>query len=241
MAETKPKTLDEVELPETKPYRVAMLGATYMKAEAVYGPTGPMLSFMHELGKRGDVIELDEAQAHRLLELGAVVEADDPRGYGEMDENELAALAKARGVDVRSSSLDPAQPLRLDYVNALQSYDAGVTSLLPAQEGELAQPSPVPTPEQNRGPNGEPITPDEDVPEKVRNAPEATEANVNALGEYLKDAKPNADETIAIAGGTPDGARAVLDAENLVTGHDPRAGVERALLKIIDEEEAGGQ
>src|SRR4051812_24799520 len=114
-----PRTLDEVELPETKPYRVAMLGATYNKAEAVYGPTGPTLQFLNVLGSRGEIIYLDDAQAHRLLALGAVKEADDPRAYTEMNETELAALAKSRGVEVRSSSLDENQPLRPDYIAAL--------------------------------------------------------------------------------------------------------------------------
>jgi hypothetical protein len=300
-----PRTLDEVELPETKPYRVAMLGATYNKAEAVYGPTGPTLQFLNVLGSRGEIIYLDDAQAHRLLALGAVKEADDPRAYTEMNETELAALAKSRGVEVRSSSLDENQPLRPDYIAALEAHDAGVASIVPVQppappegpgglrpehEGMQGVPGSPPAASTSADPA---LTGTGDVPSDVDSlkgqaltdaaaaagidvttggskrdggmtadevraalrerattggtseadvivsgAPAATEANVNALSTYLQRVSPTPEQTVAIARTNTDdpaeGARAVLDAENMITGHDPRGSVLEQLQAIID-------
>lgn len=243
MANTKPKTLDEVELPDLEPYRVVIMGATYQRPLAVYGPTGPMLAFSHEVGARGSVILLDEAQARRLVDIGAVKPTDDPRSYDEMLEPELAQHARALSVEVRSSSMDPKQPLRQDYIDALQAFDAGVSSIAPVQDGPLAVDPPVPNPEQNPGPaGGAPSDQEPEVSEKVSGAPEATGANVNALATYLKRVTPNADETVAIAArdaANGESAQAVLDAERIATDNDPRATVEKRLLKMI--EDGGGE
>lgn len=233
-----PKTLDDVELPDTKPYRVAMMGATYNRAYAAYGALGPTLIHSNELAMRGDVIQLDAAQARRMLDLGAVKETDDPRSYSEMTPAELFELAKRRGVDVRSTSLAADRPLAIDAVNALNAYDAGVGSLVPVQSGPLAVASPVPVPGQNPGAGN--AAPGEGESEKVTGAPDATGSNVNALAEYVKRVRPTNDDMVAIAqrssGGPQEGARAALDAEEVATGGDPRATLVPRLQAIIDGE-----
>jgi hypothetical protein len=209
MAEPKKvlQTLDDVELPPTTPYRVAMLGATYYEAEAVYGPTGPTIAHVGKLAKRGEVIMLDEPQARRLLDLEAVKATDEPRSYEEMHEPELARIAKARGITVPSSSQDAAQPLRDDYINALTSYDAGVASIAPAQVGGQAVPAPVPVPEQN-------------VPAGVPTAP---------TPEADGGPKPEADEFDALTG-------ADLTAAAETAGVDVKTGGSRANGSLTADE-----
>jgi hypothetical protein len=110
-----------------------MLGATYYEAEAVYGPTGPTIAHVgSSAARRGDHARR-AAGAPVCSRSSAVKETDEPRSYEEMHETELAALAKARGIEVRSSSLDAAQPLRPDYIAALEAHDAGVASIAPVQ------------------------------------------------------------------------------------------------------------
>lgn len=256
---TPPKTLDDVEMPETEPYRVAILGATYMKPTAVYGPTGPTLVHSNELATRGEIIYLDEAQGNRLTSIGAVKKADDPRSYEEMSDKELHALTRQRSVNVVVSQVPNEHgtqnlkgiPLRADMIAALQAYDAGASSLLPIQEGPLAVPAPTPVPEQNVR-AGDPIVPagenddenakppESEVSEKVLNAPEANGANVNALAAYIKKERVTADDMVTIAersDDTPEAARALLEAETVATGGDPRTTLVPRLQALIDGNE----
>jgi hypothetical protein len=61
-------------------------------------------------------------------------------------------------------------------------------------------------------------------------------SDVPRLAAYIRDEKPNADDTVALAQGDPAKARIVLEAETAANGGEPRKGVESALEKII----AGG-
>lgn len=58
-------------------------------------------------------------------------------------------------------------------------------------------------------------------------------SSVADLAEWIKDAKPNVDDTVALAEGDPERARKVLDAESSATGGSPRQGVSDKLEKII--------
>jgi hypothetical protein len=59
------------------------------------------------------------------------------------------------------------------------------------------------------------------------------------LAEYIKGANPsgkqlNVDETVSLASGDKDLAHRLLQAENIATDGDPRAGVEKGLTAIIE-------
>jgi hypothetical protein len=73
----------------------------------------------------GEQIDLTDREARRLAGLDAVKPKDEPLSYDEMDEKQLAKLAKDRSVTVRSSGADADRPLRTDYVNALNTFDQG--------------------------------------------------------------------------------------------------------------------
>lgn len=60
------------------------------------------------------------------------------------------------------------------------------------------------------------------------------EAEGNPYITALRDDTPNIDETVALAEGDPDKARLVLEAEQVVSGADPRVGVVDGLNKIIE-------
>lgn len=60
----------------------------------------------------------------------------------------------------------------------------------------------------------------------------------NPYVEKLRSDAPTVDETVAMAEGDSDKAVQVLEAENLVTGQQPREGVVKGLNKII---ERGGE
>src|SRR4051794_25093756 len=99
---------DEVQLPETAPYRVRIGAAVYDKPTAFYDASGKgEVRYVRDYGRRGETIELVPREANRLADLGAVVPADEPLNYDEMDDATLAAEAKARGLVVASSSADP--------------------------------------------------------------------------------------------------------------------------------------
>lgn len=115
-----------IKLPATKPYRVKIVGATYYEpAEAINANGEPYVAQQYKVGGFGEEIMLTEQQARRLLDLDAVLPSAEPLTYAEMDESQLADLAKERGVEVRSTSADQDQPLKDDYINALNAFDQG--------------------------------------------------------------------------------------------------------------------
>lgn len=59
------------------------------------------------------------------------------------------------------------------------------------------------------------------------------EMGSDEMAEYLEENQPNVDETLALVEGDADAARRLLDAENIVTNNDPRAGVEKGVERII--------
>jgi hypothetical protein len=63
----------------------------------------------------------------------------------------------------------------------------------------------------------------------------ASDADPNAYAEWLRTDSPTVDEVIAAVGDDPAKATAMLEAEKLATGGEPRAGVEKALTKISGE------
>ena len=58
-------------------------------------------------------------------------------------------------------------------------------------------------------------------------------ATVEEVAEWLKVSKPTIDETVEAADGDTMKAKKLLDAENLVSGRQPRAGVVTKLEEII--------
>lgn len=58
-------------------------------------------------------------------------------------------------------------------------------------------------------------------------------ATIEEVAEWLKASKPTVDETVEAADDDPIKARKLLDAENLVTGRQPRAGVVTKLESVI--------
>jgi hypothetical protein len=53
-----------------------------------------------------------------------------------------------------------------------------------------------------------------------------------ALSQWIKDAQPSSEETVALAEGDPEKARVILEAEGIATGGTPRPEVQEALSKI---------
>jgi hypothetical protein len=76
-----------------------------------------------------------------------------------------------------------------------------------------------------------PTTPEQEGPIDVANNIEV--ASIEEVSEWLRASKPTIDETVAAAEDDPIKARKLLDAENLVSGRQPRAGVVTGLEKII--------
>lgn len=56
------------------------------------------------------------------------------------------------------------------------------------------------------------------------------------LAAYLRDEKPSAADTVALADGDPEKAVKVLDAERSATGGKPRAAVEKPLTALIEKD-----
>ena len=63
-----------------------------------------------------------------------------------------------------------------------------------------------------------------------------TEWGEHELAEYIRENRPNEDETVAMAEEDPDTARRLLEAENIATGGDPRSGVVKRLNKIAGQQ-----
>lgn len=61
----------------------------------------------------------------------------------------------------------------------------------------------------------------------------AGSSSVADLAEWLKEAKPNVDDTVALAEDDPELAQKVLDAETAATGGKPRQGVVDKLERIV--------
>lgn len=122
MAENQTKA----KLPATKSYRVSIAGAMYASPQITTDFEGnETVVYVQRLGVNREEIELTDREAHRLTELGAVLPADQPLSYDEMNDKELDAAVKDAGVSVVSSGADQDQPTRADKVTALQTYDQG--------------------------------------------------------------------------------------------------------------------
>lgn len=63
-----------------------------------------------------------------------------------------------------------------------------------------------------------------------------TPGDVGAYADWLRSDSPSAGQVVAAAEDEPVKAKALLEAENLVTGQKPRKSVEAKLTKIIDGE-----
>jgi hypothetical protein len=75
---------------------------------------------------------------------------------------------------------------------------------------------------------------DEEESVATEEVPDLSTMGEFEISEYIHATKPNVDETVAIAGNDPELAKRVLEAENIATGNDPRTGVEKGLLAIIE-------
>lgn len=109
---------------KTSKYRVVGVAATYFApAETlINGKVDTVQTY--QVGRFGEEIDLDDAQAKRLEDLGVVRPADSALGYDEMTVDQLKAESDARGITVEGSGANGAV-LKTDYVNALNTYDAG--------------------------------------------------------------------------------------------------------------------
>ena len=85
----------------------------------------------------------------------------------------------------------------------------------------------------------DPTAPAGTVPEAIQPAEgeggggNFAELGTHEMAEYLEQNQPNVDETLALVEGDPEAAKRLLEAENIVTDNDPRAGVERGVQRII--------
>jgi hypothetical protein len=216
-----PDTMDEITLPDTQPYRVLGVGAVYFAPAAVIGGDGkPTVVHVNKLATRGQVIDLVPFEARRLLDLGAVKEADEPKSYDEMDGGELADIARSRGLAVRGSGADESVPLREDYINTLNAFDTGSDATVMGVATAAS------------GPGG--VTVLGTHPSVASSVPDVSDTA--ALAKYISDEKLNASDTVALAEGDPDRAVFVLEAEKTAHSGDPRATVEKPLERLIEQE-----
>lgn len=98
------------------------------------------------------------------------------------------------------------------------------------RRGNLASHSPDPVEEP--GPASPAKTGGEGLADQ---APHPDTADVAELAVYIDENNLNAPTTVALARGTAEGARKVLEAEQLASGGDGRATVVRPLTRLIDE------
>lgn len=70
-------------------------------------------------------------------------------------------------------------------------------------------------------------------------APDASTAEVSELAEFIDENDLNAGQTVALAGGSAEGARRVLEAERVSTGGDGRKTVREPLERLIAEGSGG--
>jgi hypothetical protein len=113
-------------LPDRKPYRVVSVGVAYLEPTIGINPdTGEeVIVNSHAVAHNGSEVELTDAQARRLIDLGAIKPKDAPLGYEEQTVDALTALAKERGLDVKGTGANDAV-IKDDLVHALHTYDAG--------------------------------------------------------------------------------------------------------------------
>jgi hypothetical protein len=121
-------------LPATKTYRVAQAGVIYNRFVESTGLDGEdTIVVVRELATFGQRVELTEREVNRINKIGAeltppvvyVKPEDAPLSYDEMNDKQLDAEIKERGVTVTSSGADQDQPLRTDKINALLTFDQG--------------------------------------------------------------------------------------------------------------------
>lgn len=113
-------------LPDTKAYRVCIAGASYRSPIITTDFDGSeSVVFAALVATFGEEIELTAREAGRLKDLGAIKDAGEPLSYEEMDDKQLNGAVKERGVTVISSGADADQPLRVDKINALNTFDQG--------------------------------------------------------------------------------------------------------------------
>lgn len=117
--------MPDIKIPAKKPFRVVFSAASYIDPTEGLGPDGQATVLqVYKVGRQGETIELTDAQAARLQDLGAVKPADEPLSYNEMNTKQLKALADERSVQVQGSGANGAV-LDQDIVNALTVYDQG--------------------------------------------------------------------------------------------------------------------
>jgi hypothetical protein len=68
---------------------------------------------------------------------------------------------------------------------------------------------------------------------EIVNVEAPVDGNVGELTEWIKQSKPNVDDTVALAEGDPEKAQRILDAEVAATGGSPRKSVQEQLEKIV--------
>lgn len=133
--------------------------------------------------------------------------------------------------EVLARALNPLDVVREDFGAPLSvsppsmgaeprgDFTKGDTGVDPAD-----QPPPLGTPTVDMGSEGTLLRTD---------APDVDDTA--ALSQFIADERLNAQETVALAEGDPERARAVLEAEKAATGQDPRKSVVEPLQKIIDQ------
>lgn len=215
-----------VTLPDTQQYRVTALGARYNEPELGYDPnTGDeRVVFVSKLATRGQKINLVEGQAKRLLGLGVIADVDAPLTYDEMSDDQLATESNRRGLTLRGQGLN-GEPIREDYINALNNSDRGAVIAASDPSGVVSVTSQA---DVSSGSGGQ-------VP--IAEGGQSSQYDVQALSEQIKGGDGKAltvDETVALAGDDPAAARAVLEAESVANGGDPRKGVTDKLQPIAD-------
>lgn len=228
----------DAQMPDTKPYRVVGVGATYQKPVEALGENGEVkIVNGPALALRGEVIDLIPFEARRLEALGAVRPAEDAPSYDEMSDEDLTANATERRLDVRGSAVD-GSVRREDLINALMIHDQGIgvtggTVGATTTPGNVALAQSGTSELENTYQGGEGSEP------SPAGAPDAHTESVQAIASWIQNEKPNIDDTVSIAGDSPTAARKVLEAESVATGGDPRSGVESRLSRLAEQDEPG--
>jgi hypothetical protein len=254
------ETFEELQLPETKLYRVRGVGATFVKPRKTVGGDGkPTVTYVADLAPGGAIVDLIAPEAERLQALGAVVPAEAPKGYDELGRPELEILATQRGVTVRSTGADPQNPLDEDYRTALALFDLGSDSAL---VGAASNPggvvtmsdqgvSPVlvdgvhPSPATEQDAETHAVTESDFLPSSRRpdtlggSVFDARGKSAAEVSEWISSERPNAETTVAAAHNDPDAARVLVEAENAAHENDGRSTVVARLKRIADGEQQG--
>lgn len=120
---------ETVTLTPTTPHRVVIVGCSYLLPTLGYHPeTGQEVEVMaHKVSHHGEIVELTDPQARRLLAMKAVVTADAPLTYPEMTDEQLQALVAERGIAVKGTGANDAATHE-DLVAALTNYDIAAKS-----------------------------------------------------------------------------------------------------------------